>query len=118
MGFSGIGIWEILLILIVALVVLGPRRLPEIARTLGKAVRTIKKASADLTTTVTRELEETKSEAPSSKAGNREPGNEAPSTSKTENLVVKKAPSTTGKTSTQSRDDQPTKQGGHQQKNE
>ena len=65
MGFSGIGIWEILVILVVALLVLGPGRVPEIARTLGKTMRAIKKASADLTTNITRELETTQNEPPS-----------------------------------------------------
>ncbi len=57
MDFFGIGPWEILLILIVALMVVGPKKLPEIARTLGKTMRAIKKASGDFTTAVTREIE-------------------------------------------------------------
>ncbi|MFC2066275.1 twin-arginine translocase TatA/TatE family subunit [Chloroflexota bacterium] len=57
MGFFGIGTWEVLLILVVALIIFGPGRLPEIARTLGKTVRTLKKASFDLTTAVTKEIE-------------------------------------------------------------
>jgi len=64
MGFLGIGTGEILLILILALIVLGPGRIPEIARTLGRTIRAIKKASADLSTTVTRELETTRNEPP------------------------------------------------------
>ena len=59
MGFSGISIWEILVVLVVALLVLGPNRLPEIARKMGQAMRAIRKASADLTTTVSRELNAT-----------------------------------------------------------
>jgi len=58
MGFSGIGLWEIIFILVVALVIWGPNKLPEIARTLGKAVRVLKKASFDLTAAVTKEIEE------------------------------------------------------------
>jgi sec-independent protein translocase protein TatA len=57
MDFFGIGPWEIFLILIVALLVIGPGKIPEIARTLGRTVRAIRKASAELTTAVTRELE-------------------------------------------------------------
>jgi Tat protein translocase TatB subunit len=103
MGFSGIGIWEILIILIVVLIVLGPRRLPEIARTLGKAVRAIKKASADFTTSITREIEETKNEPP-------------PSPSK--DIKVKETPSPANKASTPGQDDHTTKPEGHQHKNE
>ena len=58
MDFFGMGMGEILLVLVIALIIWGPGKLPEIARTLGKTVRAIRKASADLTTTVTRELEE------------------------------------------------------------
>ena len=61
MGFLGIGTGEILLILILALIILGPGKIPEIARTLGRTIRAIKKASSDLTATVTRELETTQS---------------------------------------------------------
>ena len=59
MGISSIGFWEIGFVLIIALVIWGPNKLPEIARTLGKAVRTLKKASFDLTTAVTREIDAT-----------------------------------------------------------
>ena len=57
MGFFGIGGWEILLILVVALIIWGPDKLPEIARKLGKTVRAFKKASFDLTNAVTKEIE-------------------------------------------------------------
>ena len=57
MGFFGIGTWELLLILVLALIIWGPGRLPEIARTLGKITRTLKKASFDLTTVLTKEIE-------------------------------------------------------------
>jgi len=67
MGFSGIGTGEILLVLIVALIIWGPGKLPEIARTLGKAVRTLKKASFDLTTSLTKEIET--NERPASRPG-------------------------------------------------
>jgi TatA/E family protein of Tat protein translocase len=62
MGFLGIGTGEIILILILALIILGPGRITEIARTLGRTVRAIKKASSDLSATVSRELETTRNE--------------------------------------------------------
>lgn len=43
MGF-GIGWSEILLILLVALVVLGPKKLPDAAKSLGKSVRELRNA--------------------------------------------------------------------------
>ena len=100
MGFLGIGTWEILLILILALIILGPGKLTEFARTLGRTVRAIRKASADLTTAVTRELETTQSEPP-------------PSQPKPEsNVKTEEAPSATSQARAPSQDDQPTKPGG------
>ena len=57
MDFFGIGFGEVLLILIVALIIWGPKRLPEIARTLGKTVRALRKATYDLTSAVTKEID-------------------------------------------------------------
>lgn len=57
MDFFGMGMGEILLILVVALIVFGPGRIVEIGRTLGKAVRTLRKASFDLTAQLSKELE-------------------------------------------------------------
>ena len=58
MEFLGAGVLEILVILIVALIVLGPGKLPGIARNLGKGMRAFRKAAFDLTAELTRELEE------------------------------------------------------------
>ncbi|MBI5582290.1 MAG: twin-arginine translocase subunit TatB [Deltaproteobacteria bacterium] len=44
----GIGMPELLLILAVALVVLGPKKLPELARSLGRGLAELKKATSDL----------------------------------------------------------------------
>jgi len=57
MDFFGIGFGEVLLILILALIIWGPRRLPEIARTLGRAVRALRKSTYDFTSQVTKELD-------------------------------------------------------------
>lgn len=43
-----IGPTELILILVVALIVFGPKKLPEIGRTIGAAVREFRKASQDL----------------------------------------------------------------------
>lgn len=64
MGFLGIGSWEILLIIVLALIILGPGKLTSFARTLGKTVRAIRKYSTDLTTAVTRELDSAGEEPP------------------------------------------------------
>jgi len=43
-----IGAPELIIILIIALVVLGPGRLPDVAQSLGKSVREFRKAATDL----------------------------------------------------------------------
>ncbi len=42
--FGGIGMPELILILVIALVVFGPGKLPELGSTIGKAIRGFKKA--------------------------------------------------------------------------
>jgi sec-independent protein translocase protein TatA len=44
----GIGVPELLIILVIALVVIGPQKLPELARSLGKAMNEFKNAADDL----------------------------------------------------------------------
>ncbi len=44
----GLGMMEILMILAIALIVVGPQKLPELAKTLGKAMGEFKRSAADL----------------------------------------------------------------------
>jgi len=49
MGRIGpIGIWELLIILALVLLIFGPRRLPEMAKGLGQAVREFRKGIRDM----------------------------------------------------------------------
>lgn len=45
----GIGTPELLVILLVALIVLGPKRIPEVARALGKGLAELRKATSGFT---------------------------------------------------------------------
>ena len=45
----GIGVPELLLILVIGLVVFGPGKLPEVGRAVGKGIREFKKATTALT---------------------------------------------------------------------
>src|SRR5687768_1948738 len=49
MPFPSIGPGELILILIIALVVLGPGKLPDVAQSLGRSVREFRKAATDVT---------------------------------------------------------------------
>jgi Tat protein translocase TatB subunit len=44
----GIGMTELIVIFVIGLVVLGPKKLPELARTLGKSLSEFRRASNDL----------------------------------------------------------------------
>jgi TatA/E family protein of Tat protein translocase len=54
----GIGAPELLIILVVALLVLGPKRLPEIARSLGKGMAEFRRASNEFTRTLSASVDE------------------------------------------------------------
>lgn len=68
---NNLGFGEILLIVIVALVVFGPNKLPQMGRSVGQAIREFKKATQSITEEVTKaatdEISE-KKETPEKKA--------------------------------------------------
>ena len=51
----GIGIPELALIIILALIVIGPEKLPEIAKAVGKVFNDLKKATEDVKDTISEE---------------------------------------------------------------
>ena len=53
-----IGVPELIVIFIIALLVFGPRKLPELGRTLGKALAEFRRASADLRGAMEQEMRE------------------------------------------------------------
>lgn len=53
----GIGGTELLVILVIALVVLGPKSVPQIARTLGKAMGEFRRVSTEFQRTLNTEIE-------------------------------------------------------------
>jgi sec-independent protein translocase protein TatB len=54
-SFFGISFWEILLIFVIGLILVGPRNLPAMAAKAGRAYRRLKRASQDLTSELTKE---------------------------------------------------------------
>jgi len=79
MGFLGIGTGEFLLILVIVLMVFGPGKMPEIARTLGRAVREFRKYSSALTKDFREEFEKEVKEPPDRQEKNTKKSEEAPS---------------------------------------
>ena len=55
---GGIGGMEIFIILVVALVIFGPKKLPEMGRSLGKAIREFKSAGTELQDELTKAADE------------------------------------------------------------
>ena len=51
--FSGIGVTELVLILVIALVVFGPGKLPDVGTALGKSIREFKNAEKNIIEDVT-----------------------------------------------------------------
>jgi TatA/E family protein of Tat protein translocase len=61
--FGSIGMPELILIFVVALLVFGPKKLPELGKSLGRGLAEFKRASDDLKKTIEDEIEQGKHEA-------------------------------------------------------
>lgn len=48
----GLGVGEVILILVLGLVFIGPKKLPELAKSLGKGIREFQKAKDDMMDTI------------------------------------------------------------------
>jgi TatA/E family protein of Tat protein translocase len=68
--FGSIGMPELIIILVIALIIFGPRKLPELGKSLGRSLNEFKKASTDLQNTLEQEIkiEEQKEAAAKHKA--------------------------------------------------
>jgi sec-independent protein translocase protein TatA len=77
MGRIGpIGIWELLIILVVILLIFGPRRLPEMAKGIGQSVREFRKGLRDMKNDF--ESDSSEEAKPTGKAGDRVSKSEVP----------------------------------------
>ncbi len=59
---SNIGVPGLILILVLALIIFGPKKLPEIGRAFGQTLREFKKSTRELTSDVMDDLEDEKKE--------------------------------------------------------
>ncbi|MDJ0650722.1 MAG: TatA/E family twin arginine-targeting protein translocase [Xenococcaceae cyanobacterium MO_188.B19] len=57
MNIFGIGLPEMVLIMVVALLIFGPKKLPEIGRSLGKTIRSFQDASREFETEFKKEAQ-------------------------------------------------------------
>src|SRR2546421_651920 len=56
MMFGSLGMPELIVIFLIALIIFGPRKLPELGRSLGKSIAEFKKASNELRSTLEEEI--------------------------------------------------------------
>lgn len=54
--FGSLSMWEILFILVIALIIFGPRKLPQIGRSLGESLAQFRRASEDFKRTWEQEI--------------------------------------------------------------
>ncbi|MCQ9204009.1 MAG: TatA/E family twin arginine-targeting protein translocase [Prochlorococcus marinus CUG1436] len=71
MNIFGVGLPEVTVILILALLIFGPKKLPELGKQLGKTLKSLKKASNEFQNEIDQVMnEEDKDESPKSIEGN------------------------------------------------
>lgn len=69
----GIGTGEILIVLVIALLLLGPKEIPKIARTIGRGMRELERAKDELKHTIEFEAERDDDDSTKSKDGKEPP---------------------------------------------
>jgi len=90
--FGSIGMPELVIILVIALIIFGPRKLPELGKSLGRSLNEFKRASTDLQNTLEQEikLEEQKETAAKARPADVPPAStdrfSAPTVSRTDDL--------------------------------
>lgn len=63
MNIFGIGLPEMIVIMVIAVLIFGPKKLPEIGRSMGKAIRSFQDASREFESEFKREAQQLEAEA-------------------------------------------------------
>ncbi len=71
--FGKIGMQELILILALALIIFGPRKLPEIGRSIGQGIREFKKATTEMQKNISLDDDEKKKKEMAITSGENEP---------------------------------------------
>jgi len=110
----GIGGQELFLILLLALVILGPKKLPDLARTLGKAMGDFQRATQDLQNEITGAADVAKATpkpspkvAATSEASSETAGDDGPPQEFTAEFIPEDSPPGTAETSASDTDPKP-----------
>jgi sec-independent protein translocase protein TatA len=82
--FGSIGMPELIIILVIALIIFGPRKLPELGKSLGKSINEFKRASSDLQNTLEQEIKLEEQKETLAKSRPTEPETSTPSSSRFE----------------------------------
>jgi TatA/E family protein of Tat protein translocase len=88
--FGSIGMPELIIIFVIALIIFGPRKLPELGRSLGKSLAEFKRASNELKSTLEEEirLEDQRTTFEASKAANTAPAGTTATTTTIDPMAV------------------------------
>ena len=88
--FGSIGMPELIIIFVIALIIFGPRKLPELGRSLGKSLAEFKRASNELKSTLEEEirLEDQRTAFEASKAANTAPAAATTTTTTVDPMAV------------------------------
>lgn len=90
MNVFGIGLPEMALIMVVALLIFGPKKLPEIGRSMGKAIRSFQDASKEFEDEFKREAEQIETAVKTT--AKIEPKQINPAANEVENVAVAQTP--------------------------
>jgi len=78
--FGSIGMPELIIIFVIALIIFGPRKLPELGRSLGKSLAEFKRASNELKSTLEEEIRIEEQQQRAAEAATVKPAVSAPAT--------------------------------------